>query len=148
MRWNLGCRLGLEFIKENVRGGLVKSHDFYFVHFINIWQDIGFKLCRKCVCAACMNLVNTSTKLLMLTILPSTQNIMKYYILWSVCYIIKCWYYIRQIWHTILTYTIDSNSWRLVDVILTQRSRIQLHVRISTSQFRSRSVKRRSNNLN
>ena len=37
------CRLGRGVIKENGRR-LMKSHDFYFVHFLNIWQDICFKL--------------------------------------------------------------------------------------------------------
>ena len=31
-------------IKENGRGGLVKSNDFYFAHFLNISQDMCFKL--------------------------------------------------------------------------------------------------------
>ena len=29
-----GCRLGMGVIKENGGGGLVKSHDSYFVHFL------------------------------------------------------------------------------------------------------------------
>ena len=33
-------------IKENGRGRLVKSHDFYFAHFLNIWQHASNLLCR------------------------------------------------------------------------------------------------------
>ena len=32
MRWNSGVSFGYGVIKENDRGGLEKSHDFYFVH--------------------------------------------------------------------------------------------------------------------
>ena len=34
IRWNLGVSFGYGVIKENGRGGLVKSHDFYFVYFL------------------------------------------------------------------------------------------------------------------
>ena len=43
----MGCRLGMGVIKENGREGLVKSHYFYFAHFLNIWQDMCFKTCYE-----------------------------------------------------------------------------------------------------
>ena len=41
-----GCRLGMGDVKD-YSGGVVKSHNFHFVYFINILQDICFNLlCR------------------------------------------------------------------------------------------------------
>ena len=41
-----GVKLGgvIWVTKDNGRRGLVKSHDFYFAHFLHIWQDMCFKL--------------------------------------------------------------------------------------------------------
>ena len=44
MRWNLGVSFGYGGSSKIIVGGLVKSHDFYFAHFINILQDICSKL--------------------------------------------------------------------------------------------------------
>ena len=37
-------KLGGVVINENGRVELVKSHDFYVAHFLNIWQDMCFEL--------------------------------------------------------------------------------------------------------
>ena len=46
MRWNLGKSLGYGG-SSMVEGGLVKSHEFYFVLFVSVLQDIFSKLAMK-----------------------------------------------------------------------------------------------------
>ena len=48
-----GCRLGVGDVKD-YSGGVVKSHNFHFVYFIDILQDICFKLAMK------MRIMNSS----------------------------------------------------------------------------------------
>ena len=53
MRWNLGVSFGCGDVKD-YSGGVVKSHNFHFVYFIDILQDICFKLAMK------MRIINSS----------------------------------------------------------------------------------------
>ena len=48
-----GCCLGMGDVKD-YSGGVVKSHNFHFVYFIDILQDICFKLAMK------MRIINSS----------------------------------------------------------------------------------------